>query len=269
MTTITTAAPTGRLSEAWRWRLLLAATVAALIIIWQLLVTFGVVERVFLPPPGEVAGEFFGLVRTGEFWSAFLRSFRNLVVGVVIAVVFGVSIGLFVGWLPVLRITAAPFLWILYATPKVALAPVIILAFGLGDTSKVALVVLLAIFPILLNTMEGAAAVSGSLVDAGRVFGLKGIPFGVKIVLPATLPYSLAGVQRGAVLGFTGVVLGEFLGGAGGLGHMLEYAAFQFDMARAIALVIVMVVIANLTLRLINFLRRRLAPWYDDEVIGR
>ena len=96
-----------------------------------------------------------------------------------------------------LRFTVAPFLWLLYSTPKVALAPLFILVLGLGSESKIALVFLLAVFPIILNTMEGAVTVSTSLVNAGRVYGVNGIALGWKVIFPATLPYSLAGIQRG------------------------------------------------------------------------
>lgn len=251
-----------------RWAVLLAIVVAAILLIWEAAVSwFGLIPAAFLPAPSAVAVAFVGLMGNPEFWSAFVFSVTNLLIGLVIAIVFGVVIGLAVGWSPVLRFMVAPFLWLLYSTPKVALAPLFILGLGLGSESKIALVVLLAIFPILLNTMEGAVTVNPSLVNAARVYGVKGVALGWKVIFPATLPYSLSGIQRGAALGFTGEVLGEFLGGTGGLGHMLEFAAYQFRMDEAIAMVVVMVIIANLTLFLISTLRRKWAPWYDDRKI--
>ncbi|WP_127794815.1 ABC transporter permease [Agromyces sp. LHK192] len=256
-----------RTDEA-KWVWLLVGVIAAILLVWEAAVSWlHLVPAVFLPPPTEVFGAFVALLWDPEFWTAFAFSMQNLLVGLVLAVVVGVVVGLAVGWSPVLRFTVAPFLWLLYSTPKVALAPLFILILGLGNESKIALVFLLAVFPIILNTMEGAVTVSPSLVNAGRVFGVNGIALGWKVIFPATLPYSLSGIQRGAALGFTGEVLGEFLGGTGGLGHLLEYAAYQFMMAEAIAMVIVMVIIANLTLWLISTLRRRLAPWYDDRRI--
>ncbi|BDZ64399.1 ABC transporter permease [Agromyces mangrovi Wang et al. 2018] len=251
-----------------KWRWLLLAVIAAILLVWEASVTWlQLVPAAFLPPPTAVFASFLQLLVDPEFWQAFVFSFQNLVIGLLMAVVVGVTVGLAVGWSPVLRFTVAPFLWLLYSTPKVALAPLFILVLGLGNESKIALVFLLAVFPIILNTMEGAVTVSDSLVNAGRVYGVNGVALGWKVIFPATLPYSLAGIQRGAALGFTGEVLGEFLGGTGGLGHMLEYAAYQFQMDEAIAMVIVMVIIANLTLVLIAALRKRLAPWYDDRQI--
>jgi len=251
-----------------RWTLLLAAVVGVILLIWEAAVSWlGLVPERFLPSPSAIAVAFGELMLDPGFWSAFGFSVTNLLIGLVIAIVVGVVGGLAIGWSPVLRFMLAPFLWVLYSTPKVALAPLFILGLGLGSESKIALVILLAVFPILLNTMEGAVTVSPSLVNAARVYGARGAALGWKVIFPATLPYSLSGIQRGAALGFTGEVLGEFLGGTGGLGHLLEFAAYQFRMDEAIAMVVVMVIIANLTLFLISVLRRRLAPWYDDRRI--
>ncbi|WP_159618661.1 ABC transporter permease [Ruania rhizosphaerae] len=247
-----------------RWTFLLIAVVLAILAVWEAVVRAGLVPEAFLPPPSKVLTAFLALLVEGEFWQAFAFSMGNVVVGLALAIVVGVVVGLAVGWSPVLRFTVAPFLWLLYSTPKVALAPVIILALGLGSESKIALTFLLAVFPILLNTMEGAVTVSPSLVRAARVFGVRGPALGWKVIFPATLPFSLAGIRRGAALGFTGEVLGEFLGGTGGLGHMLEQAAYQFEMDEALAMVVVMVIIANLTLSLIGLLQRKLAPWHDE-----
>ncbi|TQM11593.1 ABC transporter permease [Pseudonocardia kunmingensis] len=250
-----------------KWTAILGIAVVGIVAFWQLAVTrLELVPAAFLPPPTAVAAAFTELVTRAEFWSALLFSLQNLAIGLVAAVVVGVVAGLAVGWFPVLHFTVAPFLWLLYSTPKVALAPLFILVLGLGNSSKIALVFLLAVFPILLNTMEGVETVSPSLVRAGRVFGFHGVALGAKIILPSTLPFSLAGIQRGAALGFTGAVLGEFLGGAGGLGHMLERAAFDFRMDEALAIVLVMVVIANGLLLAISGARRRWAPWYSGSV---
>ncbi|MFC0680598.1 ABC transporter permease [Lysobacter korlensis] len=252
-----------------KWNLLLAAVVAAILLVWEAAVSWlALVPSVFLPPPSAIGAAFVQLVLRDDFWGSFAFSLGNVLIGLVIAIVVGLIVGLSVGWFPVLRFTVAPFLWILYSTPKVALAPLFILILGLGSESKIALVILLAVFPIILNTMEGAVTVSASLVNAGRVFGFNGWALGTKVILPATLPYSLSGIQRGAALGFTGEVLGEFLGGSGGLGHLLERAAFDFRMDEAMAMVLVMVIIANATLLLIGALRRRLAPWYEPGAVG-
>jgi NitT/TauT family transport system permease protein len=252
-----------------KWTLILLAVVFGFIVLWQLAVEqWGLINPAFVPAPTSILSALLDLLQEPEFWSALASSLRILAIGLAMAIVVGLVVGIVVGWLPVLHFTVAPFLWLLYSTPKVALAPLFILILGLGDSSKIALTFLLAVFPILLNTMEGVQTVPESLIRAGRVYGFRGISFGYKIVLPSVLPFSLAGIQRGVALGFTGVVLGEFLGGAGGLGHMLERAAFDFHMDEALAIVLVMVVVANLMLAAVSLARRTWAPWYDASSVG-
>lgn len=256
------AAAAARRDAMWTGALL--AAIALFIAAWEYAVRgLELIPAAFLPPPSIITSAFIELMGRADFWSAFASSVQNLVIGTVLAVVVGLVLGVVVGWFPVLHFTVAPFLWLLYSTPKLALAPMFILVLGLGNASKIALAFLLAVFPILLNTMEGVQTVNQSLVRAGRVYGFNGVAMGARIVFPATLPFSLAGIQRGAALGFTGVMLGEFLGGAGGLGHMLERAAFDFQMDRALAIVVVMVIIANVLLGVIGMARKRWAPWYE------
>ncbi|EAR25988.1 putative ABC transporter membrane protein [marine actinobacterium PHSC20C1] len=248
------------------WRIRLTLVILAFLLIWQAAVAwFKLIPSNFLPAPTEVSVAFGELVVNPNFWSALAFSLGNMAVGLAMAIGVGVFVGIALGLSPALRITVAPFLWLLYSTPKVALAPIFILALGLGSASKIGLVFLLAVFPVLLNTMEGTLTVSPSLVNAARVYGASRFSVGWKIIAPATLPFSLVGIQRAVALGFTGEILGEFLGGAGGIGHMLEYAAYKFLMDEALAIVFVMVIVSNLSLGLISIVRRKLAPWDTDQ----
>lgn len=266
-----TPAPTRRRMRGERspkfWRLAIVAELIAFILLWELAISVLELARpTFLPPPSDVFTSLVDLVGDPEFWDALLYSLKNLAIGLVLAAAVAIPLGLVVGWFRLLHFTAAPLLWTLYSTPKVALAPLLILALGLGATSKIALVFLLALFPILLNTMEGVRTVGGSMIRAARVYDVNGIALGRKVVLPATFPFVLVGLQRGVALAFTGEILGEFLGGAGGLGHMLERATFDFRMDDALAIVVVMAVVANIGLVTVSVLQKKYAPWHSGDV---
>ncbi|ADB52489.1 ABC transporter permease [Conexibacter woesei] len=256
----------GTRSMLW-WRLALVAEVLVFLGLWQLVVAqFEWIRPTMLPPPTEIASALGELVTDDGFFDALLYSLQNLAVGLALAIVVGIVLGLAMGWFRILQFTVAPLMWGLYATPTVALAPLIILGFGLGDTSKIVLVFIMSVFPIMLNTMEGVQTVPDSLVRAARVFGANGTALGRKVVLPATFPFLLVGLQRGVALAFIGEILGEFLGGAGGIGHMLEMATFDFRMADALAIVVVMVLVINAALIVLALLRRRFTPWHDTSV---
>ncbi len=249
------------------WRLAVLGEAIAFVALWELATSgLHVVQESFLPPPSAVFSSLVDLVADDEFFDALFYSIKNMLIGLALAAVVGISVGLTVGWFRLLNFTVAPLLWTLYSTPKVALAPLLILAFGLGSTSKIALVFLLALFPIMLNTMEGVRTVGGSMVRAARVYDCNGVALGRKVVLPATFPFVLVGLQRGVALAFTGEILGEFLGGAGGIGHMLERAAFDFRMDDALAIVVIMALVANAGLLLTSKLQKKYAPWYQGEV---
>lgn len=248
-----------------RWRLGVIAEVVLILGAWQLLIgVWEVLPPAFLPPPTAIAASLADLLTSDTFIGHLWFSTSNVLVGVAVAASVGIVVGLVVGWSPLLQLTAAPLLWLLYSTPKVVLAPLIVLAFGLGPPSKIALVFLLGVFPIALNTIEGVRTVDPSLLNAARVFGLRGVGLARKLILPATFPFVLVGLKRAVALAFIGEILGEFLGGAAGLGHLLERAAVNFQMDDSLAVVVIMVVAANVGLVIIEIARRWFAPWHHD-----
>jgi ABC-type nitrate/sulfonate/bicarbonate transport system permease component len=271
--TVSGSPPPARTSRRERspgfWRLAVVGELILLIVLWELAISvFELARPSFMPPPTDVFASLVDLVQNDEFFDALLYSLKNLAIGLALATVVGIAGGLAVGWFRLAHFTVAPLLWTLYATPKVALAPLLILALGLGSTSKIALVFLLAVFPILLNTMEGVRTVSPSLIRAARVYDVNGIALGRKVVFPATFPFILVGLQRGVALAFTGEILGEFLGGAGGLGHMLERATFDFRMDDALAIVVIMALVANVGLVTVSVLQKKYAPWHSGETVA-
>lgn len=245
-----------------RWRILLTIEVIAILVIWEVAIrVVHVVPEAFMPPPSAIVGALVKLTQDAAFPAHLGYSVGNLIVGVLLAVVVGVGVGLAVGWSRFLDLTVSPLIWTVYSVPKVAFAPLVILALGLGAPSKVFLVFLLGVFPVLLNTIEGVRTVDPSLIRAARVFGTHGFRLLRTVVLPATLPFILVGIRRAVALGFIGSMLGEFIGGNMGVGYLLKRAAVEFRMDVSLALVVFMILIANIGLLLTDLLQRRFAPW--------
>ncbi len=245
-----------------RWRLIVAVEVVAILVIWEVAISVLLLARpAFMPPPSGIVTALGELVARPSFPNHLMYSVGNLIVGVLLATIVGVTLGLAVGWSRFLDLTVSPIIWTIYSVPKVAFAPLVILALGLGPPSKVFLVFLLGVFPICLNTIEGVRTVDPSLVRAARVFGTSGVRLARTVILPATLPYILVGIRRAVALGFIGAMLGEFIGGNTGIGYLLKRAAQEFQMDEALAIVVVMIVVANLGLLLTDRVQRRVAPW--------
>ncbi|MFN8518564.1 MAG: ABC transporter permease [Chloroflexota bacterium] len=245
-----------------RWRVVVAVEVVVILALWEVAISgFHVVRPAFMPPPSAIVGSLGELLARPSFPNHLMYSVGNLVVGVVLATIVGVGVGLAVGWSRLLDLTVSPIIWTTYSVPKVAFAPLVILALGLGAASKVFLVFLLGVFPVCLNTIEGVRTVDPSLVRAARVFGTGGIRLLRTVILPATLPFILVGIRRAVALGFIGSMLGEFIGGNTGVGYLLKRAAQEFQMDDALAIVVVMIAVANVGLLVTDLVQRRVAPW--------
>jgi ABC-type nitrate/sulfonate/bicarbonate transport system permease component len=256
--------PIERKHHALRWRAGLVLEVGVILALWQYLIgTLEVIPPAFLPPPSAIAASFADLLTSPSFFDDLWFSLSNLVIGTVLASSIGIVVGLLVGWFRLLEITVEPLIWVTYSIPKVALAPLVILALGLGSASKILIVFLLGVFPVALNTMEGVRTVDSSLIKAARVFGSHGIGFARKLIFPATLPFVLVGLRRAVALGFVGEILGEFLGSVKGIGHALQEATVHFRMDDALAVVVIIVIFSNIALIALDVIRRRLAPWHD------
>ena len=176
-------------------------------------------------------------------------SLTNFVIGYLLAVVVGIVFGLALGLFRTFHTMAGPLVWVSYATPRSAIAPILIMALGFGYESKVAIIFLFAVFPILINVWVGARSVDQSLLRAGRIFGAKRLDLYTKVVLPSILPYLLIGLKLGVSRGIIGIVIAEFLGSPGGVGYLTKILVHtDFDMAGALALVVILLVTASISL---------------------
>lgn len=247
------------------WRVGVGLEILAFVVIWEALSRIGVLPPKFMPAPSSVASSFVSLFGMANFVGNLGYTLTNLAIGLVLASAFGISIGLTVGWFRLLELTVGPLLWVLYVIPKVALAPLIILWLGIGPPSQIALVFLMAVYPLMLNTIDGVRTIDLSLIRAARVFGVRRTRLFTQLMLPATLPFVLVGLRRGVALGFIGAILGEFLGGSVGIGKTLQQSVFKFRLAEALAIVAIMVLVTNGLLLLLDLVRRRLAPWFVED----
>ena len=256
-------------SRTYLWNLLFAAEVIALLLLWEMISgPLGWMNPKFLPPPSAIFEELWRMlpvVGESPITDDILFSMKNFAYGYVLAAVVGTMLGLLVGTSKVGELLLAPLVYYAYAVPRSALAPVIILIWGLGAQSKVVLVFLLAVFPVLITTMEGAAQVDQTRVDAGRVFGATRVQTMRKVVLPDLFPYVLIGLRIAVIRGYIGVLIGELMGSFKGLGTILKRSSYQFELDKSFAVVFILIVLSSLTMLLVSFLKTKLAPWHEED----
>ncbi|MGB8560127.1 MAG: ABC transporter permease subunit, partial [Pseudolabrys sp.] len=173
-----------------RWVITLAS-ITFVLILWEI---FGRrINPVFGSYPSAIAVAFWDLAVTGQLWSALYESLRPFLLGYALAIVVGVPLGLLIGGFRAAEAALGIYVTAGYAMPLVALVPLLILWLGLGFAVKVAVVFLMALFPICINTWLGVVAVPKTLIEVGKSFVAPNIVILRRIILPATLPYIMAG----------------------------------------------------------------------------
>jgi ABC-type nitrate/sulfonate/bicarbonate transport system permease component len=210
--------------------LLLGSVPLVLVIaLWQALVSFGYAPATLLPPPGLVFQRLAQQVANLTFEQDVAATLFRLFVGFLIAVVFGVSIGVAAAASPLINSAVRPIVRVLAPLPKVALYPALLLLLGFGHGSKIALVAADALFPILLATYYGASTVEQKLLWSALAAGTSRRELLFKVVLPAAAPSILTGCRIGLVISCIVVFLAEMITSTDGLGHVLVTAARTFQ----------------------------------------
>jgi len=246
--------------------LITVTSVALVLLIWE---WFGRdVNPVFGSYPSAIALAFVDLVRSGQLGTALLESLQPFVAGYVLAIILGVPLGLLIGRFRVAEAGLGIYITAGYAMPLVALVPLLVLWLGLGFAVKAAVVFLMSVFPICINTWLGVAAVPKSLIDVGKAFVAPNLVILWRIVLPATLPYIMAGIRLAVGRAVVAMVIAEFFTSISGLGAIIINSANNFDTATMFVPIVVLMVLAIGLNALIGWIERRVAPW-QAEIAGR
>jgi ABC-type nitrate/sulfonate/bicarbonate transport system permease component len=231
-------------------------------VLWELIARADVINPLFFPKATAVFSALYHGFADGTILPQLLHSISNLLIGLVIAAVIGIPVGLLMGASKVADLVLSPYVWALTSLPRVALIPLLILILGFGNAMQLTIIVLSAVFPIMVNCMAGVKTVDPSLLRAGKVFGADRVQMYTKVILPFTLPFVIAGVNQGIARGLVGMLIGELLGGGGnGLGYLLDQAGQQFDAPTLYGVLILLAVIAVALVQAMRVLERRAAPW--------
>jgi len=232
--------------------------------IWEYYWSTGRISPLFGSGPSAIAKQFHYGWTQGTLRSDMAYSGRNFAVGFAIALGAGVVLGIIIGWYRRVRLVLNPFLSLLFATPRVAMVPLIILWFGIGMKSKVFIVFLSAFFPILINTVAGVRTMDADLLRAARAFCASDWQIFKTLAIPGSVPFILTGVRQGVALGLIGVVVGEMLGASEGIGLMIVYSG-NISAADSVFVGVLIIAFAGLLLTsLTERLERRFSRWRPD-----
>jgi NitT/TauT family transport system permease protein len=198
--------------------------------IWQAIWSYtDWISPLFFSGPSAIAKQFWISLTQGHLLADLAFSGKNFAIGFGLALVTGVVLGVIVGWYRRFRLIVDPFLNALYAAPRIAMMPLIIIWFGIGMWSKVFIVFLSAFFPILVNTVAGIRNMDRDLLRAARAFCASDWQIFKTLAIPGSVPFILTGVRQGVAVGLIGVVVGEMLGSSEGVGFMVAYGGQTFQ----------------------------------------
>ncbi len=227
---------------------------------WEAVVQLGLVDPLFLAAPTQIVASMIELSKT-RLWEDIYVSGTEFLLGFSISVMVGIPMGLWVGWNRRVRYALNPFLSGLYDTPRIALLPLLIIWVGIGIWSKVLMVFLGAIFPIVMNTMAGVRSADPSLLRVAQTFGASDLHIFRTIILPGSLPFVLTGLRLGVGRAILSVIVAEFYISVRGLGNLISFAGETFQTSKAFAAIAIVALFGLLASLAIERLESRFDRW--------
>jgi NitT/TauT family transport system permease protein len=228
---------------------------------WQLFARAEIVSSLFLPAPTDIFTALKHGFSDGTLPSEILWSAEHFAIGMGLAILVGVPLGLLMGSSKVVDAILSPYVWSMASLPRVAIMPLLILILGFSEKAELTLIFLSALFPIMINCMAGPREVDASLLRAGRVFGANKVQLYFKIIFPFTLPFIISGINQGMTRGLVGMVIAEIFGGNRGLGYLTQRAGETFDAPLLYGVLLILVVFSLSFVQGIRWVERKVAPW--------
>jgi NitT/TauT family transport system permease protein len=257
------AAPAPRVSFAARHSKVLLGllSVAMFFAAWQAVFLFVPFNPLFVSKPNLVFEAFASLLTSGDLLRDLAISATPFVYGFIAAAVVGVATGVVMGWRTRVRYALDPLMTVFYASPLVALAPLVIVFFGVGVPGKALIIFLLSVFPFIFNAQAGVRAVDPLLINVVRGMGGTERDLYLKVLVPSVLPYIVAGARIAVGRGLIGILVGEFFAASEGIGYAIARFGDLFALDKMFACILAVMVIAMVLTEGIRWAERAAFPW--------
>src|SRR6516162_10450081 len=236
-------------------------SVALFFAAWQAVFLFVPFDPLFISKPSLIAVALLDLIRSGDLARDLAVSAVPFFYGFAAAVLGGVLIGMVMGWRPRVGYALDPLMTMFYASPLVALAPLVVIFFGVGIGGKTLIIFLLSVFPFIFNAYAGVRAVDPLLINVVRSLGGSERDLYFKVIFPSVLPYIVAGARIAVGRALIGVLVGEFFAASEGIGYAISRFGDIFALDRMFACIIVIMIIAVVLTEGIRWTERTAFPW--------
>ncbi|SDX72350.1 ABC transporter permease [Paenibacillus sp. CF384] len=242
--------------------------IVAFLVLWELAPRSGLVDSTFFPPLSEVLKAWWGLLLSGDLAAHTEASLTRSLGGFLLALLVSVPIGLAIGWWKPVAAYLNPLLEVMRNTAPLAILPVFILLLGLGETSKISIVFYACFFPLLLNTISGVKNVDPLLIKSAKSMGLSSVALFRKVIIPAAIPTIFIGIRQSGAASILVLVAAEMVGAKSGLGYLIQYTQFSFQIPEMYAGIVSISVIGLILNYAILYIERKLTSWrqtYGDQ----
>jgi ABC-type nitrate/sulfonate/bicarbonate transport system permease component len=250
-----------RLWSTYQGTVIGVISVCTFALIWEWVGTRGSISQLFFSSPSAILKAAITMIGQPDIWNDLGVSGSEFAIGFTLAIFIGITFGMLLGWYPILNQIFAPFVITLNATPRVALMPLLLIWFGIGLWSKVAIVFLGAVFPLLLSTYTAVRMLDPTLLRCARSFGARDRDIFRTIALPGSVPYILTGLRLGVGRALVGIVVGELVGATAGVGFRIAIAGATFQTDKMFVGVLIITGFGVLITALIDRLERRVEMW--------
>ena len=241
-----------------------AGTIVLLLVVWQVWPDIFPLKpgtKLFFAVPSQIAGTLWNMFATGSIWTPLRVSASAFALGLALAIAAGLPLGVLIGRSATLNAMIDPFITAFNATPRLVFLPLLMLWFGIGIWSKVAVVFIGALFPLLINTQEGVRNADKLLINVVRSFGASEWDIARLVVMPNALPFIIVGLRLAIGRAVLGVVVAEFFGSQEGLGVVMVRAASSFKVDVVFAGLIVFAALSLIMTGLVKLIEDRLSRW--------
>ena len=242
-------------------RALYFASPALILVVWEILARAGAVDVRLFSAPSLILKALVPVVASGELWVNTLVSLQRVLLGFLVGSGVGVVLGLAMGLAPPVRAALGPMVAATFPIPKLAIMPLILLVFGLGETSKVVTVAVGVFYLVLINSMAGVMNIDKIYLDVAKSFGARRKDFYLTVALPGALPMIFAGLKLGMGTALLLIVAAELSAARAGVGYMIWRAYDMFDIERMFVGLITMSFMGYILSNLLDVVERVVIPW--------
>ena len=232
--------------------------------LWEIAPRVGLVDPAFFPSFSDVAKAWWGMFTSGELFAHFQASITRSVSGFGLAIAIAIPLGLVIGWYPIARDLLNPILELFRNTAALALLPVFMLLLGIGETSKIAIVLFACTWPILLNTIAAVRNVDPLLIKSARSMNISSFKLFYKVILPASIPTMFTGIRLAGTGAILVLIAAEMVGAKEGLGYLITYSQYNFMIPEMYAGILTISILGLVINSSLLALERRLSRWKQD-----